>query len=166
MDVMSTLKPILRNFLKRLRADYPQFKFQNGHRENWSPHTKTVTFSAKQPERELKFGVLHELAHALLEHKDYTSDLELLKLESEAWHLAAKLGRKYQVKISENHIQNCLDTYRDWLHKRSRCPNCGVHVIQHSPSTYKCFNCGLNWRVSHERFARPYRMTHRWGNKQ
>ena len=161
MVATSTSKLTLKDFIDKLKADHPDFYFKGGQREYWSPETHTITFDRKRPEKEIKFGVLHELAHALLEHKNYSSDLELLKMESEAWHMAAKLGRRYGVRISENHIQNCLDTYRDWLHKHSRCPNCGTHVIQHGPSTYKCFNCGSIWRVSHERFARPYRMTHR-----
>lgn len=146
-------------FIARLRTDYPDFKFKRGHQEHWSSKTKTITYNPQQDEKHLKFGVFHELAHAILEHKNYTSDLELLKLEAEAWNLAARIGRKYGVKISENHIQKCLDTYRDWLHKRSRCPKCGMHVVQQTADTYKCFNCQTIWKVTHRRFARPYRLS-------
>lgn len=159
MGATNTSKPAFKDFLKKLKADYPNFNFKSGRREYWSPKTHTINYARRQPETEVKFGILHELSHALLEHNNYSSDLELLKLESEAWHLAAKLGRKYKVRISENHIQNCLDTYRDWLHKRSQCPTCGLHVIQRSPNQYKCFNCQTTWQVSHRRFARPYRLS-------
>ena len=161
MAVMNTSKPTLKDFLKKLRADYPDFNFKRGRREYWSPKNHTIFYDQKQPLTGVKFGILHELSHAILEHNNYSSDLELLKLESEAWHLAAKLGHKYNVKISENHIQNCLDTYRNWLHRRSKCPTCDMHVLQDSSSSYKCFNCGSSWDVSSGRFVRPYRMTHR-----
>jgi hypothetical protein len=60
------------------------------------------------------------------------------------------------VIIDEEHIQNCLDTYRDWLHKRSTCPRCDSHGLQTSEQ-YKCYNCRAVWRVGNERFCRAYR---------
>ena len=157
MGAINTFDTPLKRFIARLKKDYPNFKFKSAKLENWSPKTRTISFDNRQPEQQIKYGLLHELAHEILEQKNYSSDLELLKMEAQAWHLAAKIGRKYRVKINEEHIQNCLDTYRDWLHKRSECPICGMHVIQQNVSTYKCFNCGQTWQVSVQRFARPYR---------
>ncbi len=108
---------------------------------------------------ESSYGVLHELAHAQLGHRNYHSDFELIKLESLAWELAAEIGRKYKVEIDDEHIQNCLDTYRDWLHARSLCPSCGMHVLQKDPHHYRCFNCGAQWRVTSGHFVRPYRLS-------
>jgi hypothetical protein len=142
--------------VKQVTSDYPQFKFRAGKREHWSPKTKTITYEVGDLEH-TNYGLLHELAHALLDHNNYHSDFELLKLESQAWHKAAQIGQKYGVNIDEEHIQNCLDTYRDWLHRRSKCPTCGMHVMQTDSRTYKCFNCGTGWSVSAGRFARSYR---------
>jgi|SRR6185437_7554139 len=146
-----------KDFIARLRKDFPDFKFVAGEQENWSPGSHTITYKADESPKQMKYGVLHELAHAQLDHKDYQSDFELLIMESEAWELAAKLGKKYGVKISDDHIQNCLDTYRDWLHQRSACPTCGMHVLQKDASNYYCFNCQTTWKVSSGRFVRPYR---------
>lgn len=147
-----------KDFVQQVARDYPQFKFKAGAQEHWSPKTNTITYSKSEPLDELRYGLLHELAHALLGHKTYQSDFELLKLESQAWDLAAKIGKKYKLKLNESHIQDCLDTYRDWLHRRSQCPTCGMHVLQKDSTTYRCFNCGTTWQVSHRRFARPYRL--------
>lgn len=160
MDAMTTLNKISETsekFIKRLASDYPQFKFKSGVQEHWSPRTRTITYETSHSAKRLKYGLLHELAHALLDHNSYKSDFELLKLESLAWQTAAEIGLKYGVKIDQEHIQNCLDTYRDWLHRRSRCPTCGLHVLQSDTTTYKCFNCGASWQVSSGRFARSYR---------
>jgi len=155
MDAMTTSSKTSNKFVERIEADYPQFKFKPGAQEHWSPRTKTITY---EPEAEnLKYGLLHELAHALLGHDTYKNDFELLKLEGQAWQRAAEIGRKYGIKIDDEHIQNCLDTYRDWLHRRSKCPSCGMHVLQQDSHTYKCFNCGDSWQVSAGRFARSYR---------
>jgi len=141
-----------KQLIAKLRRDYPEFVFKTGAQEHWSPKTKTVTYQQGED-----FGLLHELAHALLGHSNYHSDFELLKLESLAWQKAADIGKKYGVVIDDDHIQNCLDTYRDWLHRRSKCPTCGMHVMQSDPHTYKCFNCSTSWHVSAGRFARSYR---------
>jgi hypothetical protein len=144
-------------FVKQVALDYPQFKFKAGSQEHWSPQTSTITYEPANDAKTGRYGLLHELAHALLNHQNYKNDFELLKLESQAWHKAAKIGKKYDVDIDEDHIQNCLDTYRDWLHRRSKCPNCGVHAAQTDARTYKCFNSGASWNLSAGRVARSYR---------
>jgi hypothetical protein len=154
---MTTSSKTSSSLVDKITKDYPQFKFLPGKQEHWSPRTNTITYSQTETLDELRYGLLHELAHALLGHSTYQSDFELLKLESQAWELAAKIGRKYNIRLDNDHIQDCLDTYRDWLHRRSKCPTCAMHVMQKDPHTYKCFNCNTTWTVSHRRFARSYR---------
>jgi hypothetical protein len=146
-----------RAFVAQVSGDYPQFSFKKGTQEHWSPKAQSIMYNPAQSLKRLRYGVLHELSHALLDHTDYKSDFELLKLEAMAWELAAQIGKKYGVIIDDEHIQNCLDTYRDWLHRRSTCPSCEVHVLQDSPSSYRCYNCGESWQVSSGRFVRSYR---------
>lgn len=148
-------------FIAKLASDFPQYKFAPGTEEQWSPKTQTIYYNPDQPVLKIRYGTLHELSHALLEHTDYTSDFELLKLEAKAWELAASIGKKYGVSIDHDHIQNCLDTYRDWLHRRSKCPICGVHALQDSPKSYRCHNCGESWHVTNDRFVRSYRRRNR-----
>jgi hypothetical protein len=155
MDATNSSSSITNTFIELLIKDYPGYKFKAGNQEHWSPKTKTIFFN---PDRS-SYGVLHELAHALLEHTAYHTDFELLKMESDAWELAVKLGQNYQIIIDDNHIQNCLDTYRDWLHRRSTCPSCGMHVLQSNSNNYRCHNCQTSWHVSSGRFVRPYRKT-------
>jgi hypothetical protein len=153
MDAMSLSASTTSVFITNLSQDYPDFKFKVGTQEHWSPKTNTITFNPDRP----CYGVLHELAHAILSHNTYQTDFELLKMESDAWDLAIVIGQKYQIMIDGDHIQNCLDTYRDWLHRRSTCPSCGTHVLQSNSSNYHCYNCQTSWHVSTGRFVRPYR---------
>lgn len=149
----------LNNFLLRIKQDYPRYGFKPGKQDHWSPGKQIITYNPDKPLAESSVALLHELAHAELNHTTYTSDLELLKLESQAWKLAAKIGKQYEVIITNDHIQNCLDTYRDWLHQRSACPNCTMRVLQTNPSKYECFNCHTEWAVTADRFSRSYRKT-------
>lgn len=153
------LSSTTKKFIRDVGKDYPDISIERGSKEHWSPKSGTITFNPAQTPERIRFGILHELAHAQLGHTSYQTDFELLKMEGEAWHRASQIGLKYGVTISEDHIQNCLDTYRDFLHHRSQCPACGIHVLQDSGSSYKCFNCGTSWDVSSGRFGRPYRRT-------
>src|SRR3990167_9943876 len=100
MAVMNISSKASKGFIATLSRDYPQYKFKRGSQEHWSPRSGTITYNPSQPLKLLRYGVLHELAHAQLEHTDYASDFELLKLESLAWRKAARIGRKYGVTIS------------------------------------------------------------------
>lgn len=147
----------LNKLIARLEYDFTEVKFKKSKTHSWSPGQNIVFYNPQSPDRKALIGVLHELAHALLGHKDYATDFELVRMESEAWSMAAKLGKTYGINISDAHIQRCLDTYRDWLYKRSLCPTCGSQALQSDSTTYRCFNCQAVWKVTPSRFNRPYR---------
>lgn len=148
----------MHQLIERLSKDYPKVKFISGESFSWSPSSSSVIYKDRVENPELgSWSLFHELAHALLGHTNYVSDVELLLLEANAWHKAKELAKKYSITIDDNHVQDCLDTYRDWLHKRSSCPVCASHSLQASSNLYECFNCGASWQVSPARFCRPYR---------
>lgn len=150
-------KTASKDLATKLANDYKQFKFIAGKTAMYSASDNTITYR-KNGSKKDDWTLLHELAHGVLNHNSYSTDFELLKLESQAWHKAKEIGKKYDIKISEDHIQNCLDTYRDWLHRRSACPTCNLRSVQINPTTYKCLNCKTEWKVKSDRFVRPYRL--------
>ena len=152
----------MKNLIKALAKDYGELKFKPGKIFSWSPIGSVVTYPLNQKDSRLgSWSLLHEVSHALLSHNTYASDLELLVMEAEAWHKAKQLGNKFDVKIDEEHMQDCLDTYRDWLHKRSACPRCNARGLQEDNYSYNCFNCFMTWSVTPARFCRPYRINAR-----
>lgn len=143
--------------INRLRHDYPAFTFITGDVAHWSPETKTILFTSGK-NRESIWTILHELGHALLDHTDYDSDADLVQKEAAAWDKARELAGAYDVRIHEEYTEGCLDTYRDWLDKRSTCPGCNSRGLQRSKALYQCLNCQSTWKVSEQRFCRPYRL--------
>ena len=147
----------MEKLVSKLRRSLPEVKFVAGESFYWSPQNQQVTYIDNDDERN-HWALLHEASHALLDHQSYNSDYELLHLEVAAWHEAKNLARKYKIPIDENHIQDCLDTYRDWLHQRSTCPSCSSVCFQSTQNEYRCHNCYTVWQVSNSRFCRPYRL--------
>jgi hypothetical protein len=145
------------NFIREM---LPNIKLEQGEAFSWAPEKELITYK-KNSLNELgsQWALLHEAAHAKNGHTTYSSDIELLKLEVEAWEEARTLADSLGIAIDEDHIQDCLDTYRDWLHNRSSCPGCGVVCIQTTSIQYSCHNCHTEWTVSASRFCRPYRLT-------
>jgi len=151
--------PSFTDLLERLRADYPDVAFDEGTAFSWHAGKRKVSFKAtyKNAEHNM-WALLHELGHAELEHTDYKHDIELLQLEVAAWEAAEKIAVRYEVPVDEDYIQDCLDTYRDWLHLRSTCPTCYGRSLQNSERSYRCFNCQTEWQVTRSRLCRPYRL--------
>jgi hypothetical protein len=144
--------------LHRVKQDYQSFNFTAGTAFSWSPSKQTITY--KTTDNEIAaWSLLHELAHALLDHRSYETDFELLLLEVAAWEKAKELANNYAIQIDEDHVQDCIDTYRDWLYQRSTCPTCTNTSLQQDAVTYRCFNCGGSWTVTASRFCRPYRLS-------
>ena len=73
-------------------------------------------------------------------HKNFKTDIDRLKMESEAWEKAEEMAAIYNVEFNEDFVQGELDTYRDWLHKKSRCPKCGLTRFQDADG-YHCPRC-------------------------
>src|ERR1019366_9331000 len=148
------------SLVQKLTKDFPAIQFTAGRIFCWSPAAQEIVYNPSKAKPSGRWAVLHELSHALLGHENYSYDFELIKLEVAAWHKAQEIQSGYGLKISTEHIQNCLDTYRDWLYRRSLCPTCGNSSLQQNPTRYQCFNCHTVWKVTAARFCRPYRRTH------
>ncbi len=169
--------------LTKLQQSYPHISFQEGKTFYWSPSDQTVYYKNDDKSVQGMWALLHEVGHGLLGHSKYYSDFELVRMEMEAWEKAkeihgnmengirnkgepqVEIESPYSISpisyslpaISEEHIQDCLDSYRDWLHKRSLCPDCSLSGIQTDARTYTCIFCHKKWHVTAERFCRPYR---------
>lgn len=156
MSTKST--PKLEEFIDTIRADYPEFSFVEASQFSWHAGKRHVSYR-KGPLRDIHsaWAVLHELGHALLDHTDYASDVELLQIEIAAWEKAHELATRYDMPIDNDYVQDCLDSYRDWLHVRATCPTCYGRSLQTDRHTYQCHNCGTTWHVTRSRLCRPYR---------
>ncbi len=135
--------------LKDLVALYPDIKFLPSSHYMWSPRAGTVYYEpATIATAKGRMTLLHELGHAILTHHNYIYDIELLNMEVEAWSQARSLAKQLELAINEDHVEDCLDTYRLWIFKRSQCPTCANTSLQTSRTTYECFICHAQWKVA------------------
>ena len=123
--------------LDKLRVDFPDLRFVPGRKFAFR-YPRTVVLGPLEPSCELL--LLHEVGHAVLEHKGFRTDVERLKMESLAWEEARGLARRYGIEFDEEFAEGELDSYRDWLHKKSRCPSCGLTRFQDLEG-YHCPGC-------------------------
>jgi hypothetical protein len=151
--------PSMSALLDRLKAEYDSYTFIAGDSFAWNPTDHTITYDSDDPLFEAR--LLHELAHALLEHSEYVRDIDLIAMERDAWQKAKmELGHRYEVQINGDVVHHDMDTYRDWLHARSTCPHCGSNGIQVKHSIYRCVTCLKEWKVNEARMCqlRRYRL--------
>jgi hypothetical protein len=143
--------PSIASLINKATTDFPSLAFVADTEFRWSPDEHTVFYEANSEDAA---SFLHELSHAILNHKEYTRDIALLELERAAWSYAQiTLSEKYSVAIEPDYIEDSLDTYRDWLHARSTCPNCKATGLQVKKAEYKCLACRSKWRVNDARIC-------------
>lgn len=138
--------------LKNRAKQHPQLSrlvLKKGEMFGWD-HTACVIFYNPRADG-AEYYLLHEFGHALLQHTGFLRDIDLLKMERAAWDEAQKLGSEYGIDIPTDSIEDALDTYRDWLHSRSICPECEATGIQIAPYLYRCTACRGEWRVNEAR---------------
>ncbi|MDR0957518.1 MAG: hypothetical protein LBM09_03020 [Candidatus Nomurabacteria bacterium] len=130
----------LDELVEQLRADFPKLTLEKSEHNFYSPTKKTVFYTGDIAR------LLHEIGHGILDHTDFTQDIELIHIERDAWEKARELAPNYGFKISDTTIETALDDYRDWLHARSTCPKCGQTGIQSIEQlNYHCLNCDAKW---------------------
>jgi hypothetical protein len=135
--------------LSRLKDNYPQFSFKPGDDFLWSSSDNTIYYNNKIDNQSV--FLLHELSHALLNHISYTSDIQLITMERQAWDYTLELASSYNITIPDRIIQSTLDSYRKWLHLRSLCPNCKTVGVQTKEQTYHCVACQHKWKTNEAR---------------
>lgn len=136
-----------------LKNKYPEITFQPSDKYSWVAEKKIITFIKNDTNKLKHHSLLHELAHALLDHEYFKNDINLLKLERDAWAYAKRLLSEYKIEVNIDHIEDCMDTYRDWIHKRATCPQCAHVGYQSSKNSYDCLFCVVTWNVSESRLC-------------
>jgi hypothetical protein len=147
------------SLLSTLAQSYPKIRFTKGETFCWSPNSGRIFYDNRISDQpSATWSLLHEVGHALLRHKNFTHDFELLSYEIAAWQEAKRLARLFDIAIDQTHVENCLDSYRDWLYQRSICQTCGTQALQmdNEPS-YRCHNCYNTWHVPLSHGCRTYR---------
>lgn len=136
----------LSNFITQLATDYPDFHFVYGKRYSFRP-PKTIVIGPYEGEKTALLA-LHELGHGLSGAYAYNLDVERIKIESAAWQEAKKVYLKYASshkfnlpEWDDDFVEDQLDSYRDWLHSRSKCKKCGLTRYQTPEKTYRCPRC-------------------------
>lgn len=153
--------------LAELRRDLPDLRFRVGRKFAFRPPRTIFYVNTEngQGEQNWDFGeqkmwrmrILHEVGHAVLGHRDFATDVERLKMERAAWEKARELYGYYQGRFEaqkqfgvgeqdwgeweEEVVEMELDSYRDWLHQRSKCPECGLTRYQATDGRYHCPRC-------------------------
>lgn len=151
--------PFKKSLLAKLQQDLPNLHFEQSDICCWSPKNNTVYYR-KLFKIDDVYNLLHEAAHGSLGHKEFNNDLELIRLEIEAWQYAKNhLSKPLGVTIAEAYVDDSLETYRTWVHNRSRCPNCQQNGLQTKNDTYQCLNCRCRWRVNDARQCQLKRYT-------
>lgn len=133
------------DFLKH----FPDQSFIPARFFSWSPSVSSIYYDPKRlKSNDGKLALLHEIGHARLGHRFYTYDMELLRMEMEAWDIVRQLAPRFDLHIDEDHITNCIASYDEWLSKRATCPDCENFSLQKDRHSYACFACGSRWSVN------------------
>jgi hypothetical protein len=136
----------LDTLLANIITDFPHYTFVPHDSCMWRQKDAAIYYAPLNHQSDL-WDLLHEIGHAELAHHSYNFDVELVRLEAEAWQKAQELSSRYNQCIPEDHAQGAIDTYRQWLEERSNCPRCHSNGLQHQKNTYSCINCRCSWRV-------------------
>jgi len=132
--------------LKELKKEY---QLVPGRFFSYNAGTKTITYVPDAlKDDQGKLALLHEVAHAKLNHFDYYFDLELLEIEQAAWEETKKEALNYNIEIDEKHIQECLESYVHWTAKRATCPKCFSFGRQTDLDDFKCIDCDTVWKAN------------------
>lgn len=142
------------NTVAKIIDTYPEYNFVRSDKYAWDPNTKTIYYKdVIEPLQIHIHSLFHELSHALLDHVNFSNDIKLIKMERDAWALTKTLLVKYQHEIDTSHIEDCLDSYRDWIYARSKCPQCSHVGVETSNNVYGCIFCPIRWKVPESRLC-------------
>ncbi len=153
--ISSLLKKLSSSSSEDERAD--SFIFEQGEEFAWDHRVRRIMYNPNEPNAQMY--LLHEFGHAMLDHQGYVRDINLLQIEREAWDYAQNYSKKIGITISDEIVDDSLDSYRDWLHSRSLCPSCGTTGVQQDNLSYRCPACTQQWHSNEARTCALRRYT-------
>ncbi|MBQ6130088.1 hypothetical protein IJI72_00065 [Candidatus Saccharibacteria bacterium] len=125
-------------FLNKIITAFPDLVFKPNKKFTFRPK-KTIYYEIKNDHFPLL--LLHETAHALLNHYSFDTSLERLTIERDAWEKTRSLCKKFAQPFDEDFAEANLNTYRDWLHQKTLCKVCGLTCLEVSSTTLFCPFC-------------------------
>lgn len=125
-------------FLNSLVASFPELSFKPGKKFLFRPK-KTVFYAEEN--KNFPLLLLHETAHALLGHFSFSTELERLTIERDAWEKTRSLCADFALPFDEEFAEANLDTYRDWLHQKTLCKTCGLTCLEVDSESLYCPFC-------------------------
>lgn len=132
-----------------LITDFTEINFIPGSYFMWSPNNQAIVYDTKRLKTNSgRLALLHEIGHACHNHRIYKYDMELIRIEMEAWDFVREHAHRYGIKVDEDHIARCIESYDYWLTKRATCPDCRNFCLQKGRDEYGCFACGAVWQVN------------------
>ena len=158
-EIIRTAKTEYSYLISRIIDVYKStFKFQLSDSYRWDPFTKTINYVSTPGN--INKGIstfLHEIGHGLLDHQIFEYDIDLIKIEMEAWLLASELAAEHGAIFDEDCAQDCIESYRVWISERSKCLECEQVALEQAPQEYSCFNCSTSWKVSKQQLCQIQR---------
>ena len=127
-----------KELVEAAKQDFPELRFVQGRKFAFRP-PRTVVIGEVETNDSLLF--LHELGHVVSGHQSFSTGVKRLKMEAEAWAKARELAERYEVEWDEEVAQEELDSYREWLHRKARCPKCGLTRYQTPDGVFHCPQC-------------------------
>ncbi|MDB5165341.1 MAG: hypothetical protein JWM00_231 [Candidatus Saccharibacteria bacterium] len=152
--------PSTPSLLAQVKHAFPHLSFHEGSDFHWDYATQTIVYPSVLGDGQWSAQLLHEIAHAELQHQSYNRDIELIGKERDAWEYAhSHLAPRFNTSIDNQSIKSAMDSYRDWLHARSTCPNCEATGLETKKHLYVCPACRHEWRVNEARLCGLQRYT-------
>jgi hypothetical protein cdiviTM7_01560 len=149
-DQKRKLNNLFTLFLADLQNLYPNYIFKPSSRFHFHP-PRTIYYETNLSSfKSFALQLLHELGHAVSNHRDYHCSIERLKIETEAWQVAETIYNthsewksQYHLSFDKDFAESHLDTYRHWLHQKSTCQKCGLTMFQNKKQQWVCPHCDL-----------------------
>lgn len=146
--------PSTPSLLTNVKRTFPHLSFTEGDDFRWDFEAQTITYPLSPIDGQWVAQLLHEVAHAELRHQTYNRDIELIGKERDAWEYArTQIAPLFEVTIDKETVDTAMDSYRDWLHARSTCPQCTATGLETTKHLYTCPACRHHWRVNEARLC-------------
>jgi hypothetical protein len=144
---------LIHSLIDEIKAAYPRLVLRRGDNFYYNASAMSITYDPS--DRFVCQLLLHEIGHYIAADPTPNSGVELIACEQRAWFIATStLSPRFEVKIDKDFVEDCLDTYRHWLHQRSTCSYCNITALEFSSSHYTCVACGRSWLANSAKTCR------------